>query len=380
MSGGLVSWEPDGTERWRLDFQEEEQAVGLHFHPNGAIVTVTTAGRFLLVSRDTGAVLAELDAYAGFDLLVPSPDASSSLGLLQNAIPVEVSEDFARVFGDAGTLLDVFVGASSAYTDNTVGIAPNGTIYAIGLGEAEGEGALVQVKVVDGNLVPGWRAVTTAGSASSPAISQDGRWVRISDGNGAAGLLAPGSAGAKIRIYDATACDENTDDDPRDTHCEPAFSVPLPGPSLGAAPILDAAEHYFWNVQLALLFDQTEPDLVAMTGDDVVWESFLPDDRLWTSVLTLSDRHILGTTTRLTPSDRMLLSIPLPSTAVSELAVVDRRSGVLVSTAPAPADSTSTVTVGRDGSVYVTVLGLVHGFAIDTGIKAGIAKYKPRAF
>jgi hypothetical protein len=380
VGGSLVSWTPEGAERWRTAFLDGEQAVGLHFHPSGAIATVTTEGRVLLFDRGDGAPLEALDVYESFGLERPDPDASSSVGLLQNAFPEEVSEDFSRLYGDSGTLLDVFIGGSTAYTDNTIGISTNGDLYAIGVGETAGEGALIQVNYVEGTLVPGWRAVTTAGSAASPAISPDGRWVRVSDGNGTVGLLDPAASGAKVRVYDVVACNENSDSDDRESHCGTAYEIPLSGPVLGAAPVLDDAEHYFWNVQLADLFDQEQPDLVRMKGNKAEWESFLPNDRIWTSVLTLSDRHILGTVSTLEPSQKKLLSLPLPSTASSELAIVDRRTGVLVSTAPAPADSTSTVTVGADGSLYVTVLGLVHGFATDTKISAGIAKYVPQSF
>ncbi len=370
---GLVSWTADGVERWRQAFQGGERAVGVHFHPTGPVATVTTDGRILMVDRTSGEILAELDAYAAFGLVAP-PAGGGGLSL-QNALPEPVRLDFESVFGDTSSLLEVFAGASDEYTDNTLGVAPTGEMYVIGAGAVSGEGALVQIRIEGGALVPGWMAPTTRGSASSPAISPDGRYVRIADGNGTQGILAPGTAGASISIFDIIACDDNTDSNASVEVCGPAFNVPLAGPALGAAPVLNDAEHLFWNVQLAALLDQDDPDLVKMTGEKVDWESFLPDDRLWTSVLTLTDRHILGTTTRLTASDAKFLTIPLPGTAVSELAVVDRATGVLVSTTGAPADSTSTVTVDASGAVYVTVLGLVHGFATETAIEAGLVKY-----
>ena len=117
------------------------------------------------------------------------------------------------------------------------------------------------------------------------------------------------------------------------------------------------------------------PDVTRYDGDQVVWEATLPDDANWSSVLTITNNHVLGTLTRLTASDTTILGLNLPATAQSELAILDRATGALVFTAPITDDSTSTVTVGPDGSLYVTMLSLLHGFAVETPIVGGVIRF-----
>ena len=73
-------------------------------------------------------------------------------------------------------------------------------------------------------------------------------------------------------------------------------------------------------------------------------------------MLTLTRDYVVGTATVATPSDTEVLGLPLPSTATSELMVLDRTTGDVVYSAPVTDDATSTVTVGPDGSLYVTML------------------------
>jgi hypothetical protein len=261
-------------------------------------------------------------------------------------------------------------------------VGADGSLYVIGYGEAPGSGALAQVRVQGPDdapeLVPGWFLPTVAGSASSPSISPDGRWVKVSDGNSFVGLLDPRGADANARIADIGACDANRDEDPDARRCAPAFVVPLAsGPAVGASPVLDDAEHYLWDIQLADLLGQELPDLTRLDGGEIVWATSLPDGAQWTSVLTLSDRHVIGTMTRLTDSGEVLAAIELPGEAESDVVVVDRATGDVTWSAPVTDDSTSTVTVGPDGALYVTMLGLVHGFAVETPIVGGVIAFEP---
>jgi hypothetical protein len=381
-AGAVRSLDADGATRWSHDVVDAlgapSLAYGTQFTPDGLVATVTADGALLLLDRATGAARATLDLPSAFGF--PKPDAASAPLDLGSLLPESISADLARVFGGAGQLLSVFTGSSGNYTDNTVGIAPDGTLYVIGYGPDAHTGALVQVKrggPTDApSLTPGWFVRTVEGSASSPSISPDGRWVKVTDGNVAAAVLNPANAVASARLVDIGACDQNTDSDADPTVCAASVVVPLvSGPALGASPVLNDGEQYLWDVQLADLLETTHADLRRLDGDQVVWATRLPDDAQWTSVVTLTDRHILGTTTRLTASDQALLSIELPATASSDVVMIDRATGELVWSAPVTDDSASTVTVGQDGSLYVTLLGLVHGFATDTPIVGGVQRF-----
>ena len=161
--------------------------------------------------------------------------------------------------------------------------------------------------------------------------------------------------------------------------CAAAHELPLlSGPALGASPVLDGAESWHWEVQLAALFDAPYPDLTRHDGAEQRLAVQLPEDRQWTSVLTLTEQHVIGTMTALTPSTEQFLGITLPSVASSELVVVRRDSGALVFRAPVTDDATSTVTVGPDGALYVTQLALVHALSVDTRPVGGLIRFRPR--
>jgi outer membrane protein assembly factor BamB len=385
-AAGVLSLTPAGQERWRRTWAFEDGTpggpTGLHLHPSGHVAVVTGTGHIALLDRNDGAVVAELSVYEDVGLpRVERPGLMVDLGRL---LPPEVTEDFVQTFGSTEQLFGIFAGVGKQWTDNTVGIAPDGTLYGIGTGRAADQGALVQVRVTTTDagvtLTPGWVGVFNQGSASSPSISPDGRFVKVTDGNSTAGLLAPETVEARALLFEVAACDENRDADADPARCAPALTVPLlSGPALGASPVLNDGEHYAWEVQFANLFSTEVPDLIRYEGAEEVWRLFLPDDAVWSSVLTLTNRHIIGTMTRFEPSEKSLLTIALPSTATSELVVVERATGALVTRQPTTDDSTSTVTVGADGALYVTQLGLLSGFALDTRITGGVMRFSPIA-
>jgi hypothetical protein len=381
----VLSWDREGNERWATEIpgdEPERNATGLHFTPAGHVATVTDAGLVMLLDRADGSVLAQLDIPATYGFV---PLASLGLDLeLEPLLPEAVNQDFARLFGPDGVggVLGKFAGGSGDFSDNTVGIAPDGTLYVVGGGPDDMHGALVQIGVggtADApTLTAGWAVELQGGSASSPAISPDGQWVKISDGNSLANFLEPSNADATMHVIDIAACDANTDANPEPDRCVAAHAVPLlSGPALGASPVYDGAEAWRWEVQFGALFDQSQPDLVQTIGDQNGLSVTLPDDRVWSSVLTITNEHVIGTMTALTPSEAMLLTITLPSTAASEVVVVDRVSGELVFRAPITDDSSSTVTVGPDGGLYVTQLTLLHSLSVDTEAIGGLIKFAP---
>lgn len=381
--GSLLSWDAAGNERWATSIpgdDPERNATGVHFDASGRLVTVTDAGLVLLVARETGSVLASLDLPATYGFV---PPASLGLDLDFDAmLPQAVRDDFARLFGESGigAGLGKFAGGSGDFSDNTVGIAPDGTLYVVGGGPDEDHGALVQVRVSGSadapTLSPGWFVELVASSASSPSVSADGAWVKVSDGNNLAGFLQPSSVEANAHLIDVAACDRNLDGEPEPERCLPARTTPLlSGPALGASPVFVGGESWRWEVQFAALYDQSAPDLVHSTAQGEELGYFLPDDRVWSSVLTITSDYVIGTMTALTPSDAQLVTITLPATASSEVVVVARESGEIVFRAPVSDDSTSTVTVGPDGGLYVTQLALLHALARDTEAVGGLIKF-----
>ncbi len=388
LRGGVVSFAADGAERWRREYLMPDGSpggpTGLHLHPAGFVALAAGNGAIELLARDTGAPAASLSVYD--DAGLPRVERPGLAVDLEPLLPEEVVDDFVATFGSVDQLLAIFAGIGDQWTDNTIGVAPDGTLYGIGSGYSADSGAVVQVRVEPAagegggvTLSPGWIATFSGGSASSPSISPDGRYLKITDGNSTAGLLNPASVEARALVFDIDACDENTDADALSERCAPALLVPLrSGPALGASPMLDDLEHYVWEVQFAGLFDNDVPDLIRYDGADEVWPVHLPGDAVWSSVLTIADEHIVGTATRFTASRERLLSIELPATATSEVVALDRTTGALVFSAPVTDDSTSTVTVGPDGSLYVTQLGLLSGFALETRITGGIIRFAPR--
>ncbi|MEM7154417.1 MAG: hypothetical protein AAF799_16340 [Myxococcota bacterium] len=388
--GLVVSWSPDGQRRWEravpssslVEEGEEASATGVHFTPEGHVATVTDAGLVLIIDRADGAVLAQLDLPAAYGFV-----AASSLGIdLVASLPQVVQDDFLALFGpDSGGGLAKFAGASGNFSDNTIAIAPDGTIYVVGGGPDEQHGALmkveVQIGIEDGvvELNPGWWTELSASSASSPSLSADGRWLKVSDGNSTAGFIDPTSVDANSRVIDTVACDANTDANEAPFMCAEAYALPLlSGPALGATPIYEDGQSWHFEVQLAALFDTTTPDLVRYQGAGAPdLEVLLPGDRQWSSVLTLTTDSVVGTTTVMTPSKEEVLGVVLPSTADSEVAVVDRQTGELVFSAPITDDSTSTVTVGPDLSLYVTQLALLHSLSVDTRPVGGLMRFAP---
>jgi hypothetical protein len=216
------------------------------------------------------------------------------------------------------------------------------------------------------------------GSATSPAVSPDGAHLKFCDGNNSITVLSPETANAHSRVVDIEACNTNTDSDPDPALCGDIYATPLlTGPAFGTTPMLDGGVHYIYELQIADLLNTETSDVRAVRGDEVLWETLLPDDLQWTSVITATKSHLIGTGTRFTDSGEALASLELPGSASSELLVLDRATGALVFRAPVTDDSASTVTVGPDGSLYVTMLGLLHMLSLDTRPVGGLMRFTP---
>jgi hypothetical protein len=135
-----------------------------------------------------------------------------------------------------------------------------------------------------------------------------------------------------------------------------------------------------WEISVSQgVFDADARDLAIVGPDGPIWESTLPDGLDWTSVITVTDTHLVGTASVITPSTTRALTVRLPARLESFLAVVDRRTGELVFRAPVTDDSTATVTVGPDGSLYVGMFGLLAILATEQSPVLGLVRFSPTA-
>jgi hypothetical protein len=388
VDAGVVSLTAAGEERWSTAFDaagEGDNPWGVHFTPAGHVATVTTSGEVYLLTRDEGVILASLSIAETWGFVPPQ---SFDLPIdLATVLPEQVQRNITTVWGEgsasnAGGAFAGFLGAGG-FVDNTLAVSASGDLYVVGGGPDYDHGSLVQIKVGGTDAAPeltaGWYAMTNGGSASSPSVSRPGTHVVIADGSGTANLLNPGSIPAAVRVVDIVACDENRDSDVDPAVCAFAWEEPVQRQPLPGAPaILDDGTTIFYEFGLDFSAAPEDRDVIALGPNGVVWETALPGDLDWNSVVTVTDNHIIGTASKVTLSDQQLLGLTFPSFTDDRLVVLDRRDGSLVFEAPIPDDSAATVTVGPDGSLYVGVLGLLSILSIEEEPNLGLVRFAPR--
>ena len=388
VAGALVSLDAAGNERWSVPLPTtpdgtDDTAWGVHMSAAGHVITVTTSGTVAVYDRDTGAQHSALSIPETWGYpAVEAMEIPLDPALL---FPPSIVANIEAVFGptdaeSASSGIGAFLG-TGAFVDNTVAISPRGEIYVIGAGPDSETGAMVQIHLSDedGTLTPGWVAPTRLGSATSPSVSADGRWVVIGDGASLDRFLDPESAVGHVRIADIDACDANTDANPDPAVCAFATEQQMDREPMAGSPAI-AADGTVYFYELGLTFDAAADarDVVALspTGEEL-WRTALPDGLDWTSVVTVTRNHLIGTATAVTHSDDYFLSIALPQTSRDELVVLRRTDGAVVSRLPIPDDSSATVTIGADGSLYVGMLGIFSMLSTEERPQLGLLKVTP---
>ena len=93
--------------------------------------------------------------------------------------------------------------------------------------------------------------------------------------------------------------------------------------------------------------------------------------------MTVSNNHLIGTMSTFTESEEQLVSNVLPADAEHRLVLVDRSTLETVWTTPVSDDSTSSITIDREGNLYVTLFGLLNIIALNERPTLGLVKYRP---
>ena len=386
----VYSFEPNGNLRWQqvLDngdgSDQAYRTFGLHFSPSGFLVTVTLPGIVSVIDRATGSIAAQFDIAEEYNFVAPTPRLPDSIDLL-NFFPEASVNDFITAFGTreaANATLGNFLGVSGNFTDNTVGISKRDEIYVQSGGPSEAEGTIVQLQLTQSNggyeLTKGWYVLANGGSAASPSISKNGRYLVLSDGASTSTALSQGESEAYVILVDIEACNANTDAAEAAEVCAPIQRAALSrGAMAGAPPISDDGTIYYWESGFDFANHLEKPDLFTLKADGSQMSKQFANDYDWSSVMTVSENHLIGTISAFTESDQLLLTNTLPATASHALVLVDRETLETTWTAPLTDDSTSTLTLDRGGHLYVTLFGLLNIISTEQRPTLGLVKFKP---
>ena len=147
----------------------------------------------------------------------------------------------------------------------------------------------------------------------------------------------------------------------------------------GAPPIADDGTVYYWESGLAFAQYYENSDLFSFSPTQDKRAVRMDQDRDWSSIMTVTQNHLIGSTTAYVESEEMLMTNVLPATTDNYLSLYDRDTFGLVWEAPLTDDSTSTITIDKSGSLYVTLFGLLNIIAIDERPTLGLVKFKPSA-
>lgn len=388
----VYSYSSSGTLRWRQSLDGangdnlDYRSFGLHFTPSGYIATVTLPGVVSILDRASGSILTQFDIASELGFVAPEPRLPDSIDLL-NFFPEASVNDFITAFGSreaANATLGNFLGVSGSFTDNTVGISLRDEIYIQSGGPTQEDGTIVQLNLDTTGEIPrlsaGWYILVNGGSAASPSISKNGKYLVLSDGAASSTALSQGESAAFVKLVDIESCNANTDENSDPTICASLESQQLNrGAMAGAPPIANDGTIYYWESGLDFAQHYQKDDLFVLRSDGSVSSKKLSDDYDWSSVMTVSNNHLIGTMTQFTESSEMLLTNTLPATATHKVVLINRETLEPVWNAPLTDDSTSTLTIDRGGNLYVTLFGLLNIIAVEERPTLGLVKFAPKS-
>lgn len=386
----IYSFTPEGDERWVTPLDGGDgldlghRPFGLHFANTGHVATVTIPGNVFLLDRETGAVSVSFNVAEQYNFVAPEPALPENIDLL-SFFPKSTEDDFVAAFGSkeaANITLGNFLGVSGNFTDNTLAISSRDEIYVQGGGPTAADGSIVQLLLVESDssitLEKGWYILAEGGSAASPSVSRNGRYMVMSDGASTGTAMSQAEGSAYVILVDLEACNANTDSDPDPNVCGWLKRVELERGSMsGAPPIADDGTVYYWESGLDFANFYENADLFSFGPDQDKVSKQFDGGRDWSSVMTVTNNHIIGSTTSYVESEEMLLANVLPATTENYLSLYNRQTMELVWEAPLTDDSTSTTTIDKSGSLYVTLFGLLNIIATQERPTLGLVKFKP---
>lgn len=322
----LVSRTQGGHLRWQLPM--DGVSYGLHFTEEGFIALVTEVGTVMLVSRQ-GEVLDSISIPQAYGFLAGNP-----------------SKGF-----------DLFLGGGDAWGTNTIGIGPGSSLYAVGKGPDEATGAVVRLDVRDKKIEPSWVVPIRGSSASSPAISPDGRWLTVAD---SAGDRGPGG----LVFVDISGCAGVLAKNP----CSSFSRLQLKkGKLFGPPAFFGNGDVFYWDqwdfpalkgsgdILYALNALGWTHALYRGNASGVAWKQDMPGKRVWSSAVTILENQILGTI-----SEKLMQHKRWRNWAVG----LDPDNGEILWQAEIPGTSLASVVPGPDGhSLYI-------GFAFNEDTRA----------
>ena len=147
----------------------------------------------------------------------------------------------------------------------------------------------------------------------------------------------------------------------------------------GAPPIANDGTVYYWESGLDFANFYENDDVFSFGPSQEKKSAQLANNRDWSSVMTVTNNHLIGSTTSYVESEEMLMTNVLPATTDNYLSLFDRETFELVWEAPLTDDSTSTITIDKTGSLYVTLFGLLNIIATEERPTLGLVKFRPVA-
>jgi len=369
----------NGRDRWSTTLPDADPpglVYGVKFTADGHIVTQTGNGTVYLVDRADGAILAFLDVAAETGYVPPA-----TLDIGGDILPDFVLERAMIMVGEenptaAEEAITGLFGGSGAFADNTVVTSARRQVITVGGGPTPELGAVAALNiggdVQSPTLTLAWTAELPAGSASSVALTDGGARAVLADGNGT------------IHMFDAEACDDNTDADAEPTRCATAWSFAQPGTVPGSVSVTPAGDIYFISTPGDSADGADAIYALHDAGDhaEVRWTRRYGEQEMFTTVLTVTENAVYGLLTDIDPMFTIEgLAIPIPASAVSNrIVILDPENGDILFSLPAPNSSITELILSPHGDLFLTMSGIVETVVMDPNAPdpvAGMIRFAP---